>query len=564
MSLTPPTQRALQALYAVYALYLAFVLYNALTVPWWFLPLLAACAIVCHPAVIVTLFFAVTAPIAMEGAFDWAPPPWLETRAVIVLGLPGLALASAAYSAWRGRWFWHLWRGPRTLAAVRLIYGAVPYAVAGLLLKFAYRDVVIEPVAAGLGCLLALRMHAAGFLGDRAPSVRSELGNAALVLGSTFVALIPAEGLARIAYPAVRSNAELYAAHPEYIFTLAENARTRFEFKVTEEETKEVAWNTSSQGLRDRDFGPKQPGETRILLLGDSFTMGHTVDEEDTIGRLLERRLAEKALLPSPTVINGGMSGAGVWQQWGILRDKGLALEPDWVILQVFMPNDIDNALEIVGKKPRAYNLPWHDYLYGMLLKNTPQVRLHTWLRENSGLYRLIAQAMGRPAPIHRLIGGLWFLPPLPDAGPPSEPRPAHMEDRLEPWYPELDEGFALMTEYILKMRAMCAERNIRFAAYAFPDALDVYPEVWKNNIEHPDAKDYRYAYRKSIRLIEEFFDREGIPYFSLTRRFAAAGGADEVFYMLDGHTTPVGNAAVADGMAAFIAQELRRREPGG
>lgn len=559
LSFTPSTRRALQGLYAAYALYLLFVLYNSLTVPWWFIPLLAACAFLCHPFVIVALFFVVTVPIAIEGALDWAPPAWLETRGVFVIGLPTLALISAAYSAWRNAWTWHLWIGPRATALVRLVYGIAPYAVALLLLKFAYRDVVIEPVAAALGCLLALRMHAAGLLEARAPSIRIELGNAALLLGSTLLALLPAEGFARIAFPAVQSNAELYTAHPEYIFTLANNAETRFQFKVTEEDTKEVAWRTSAQGLRDREYGPKQPGETRILLLGDSFTMGHTVDEEDTISRLLESRLAEKELLPSPTVINGGMSGAGVWQQWGILRDKGLALEPDWVILQVFMPNDIDNALEIVGKKPRAYNMIWHDYLYGLVLRNTPQVRLHVWLRENCGLYRITAQAMGRPAPIHQLTGGLWFMPALPDAGPPSENRPAHMEDRLEHWYPELEEGFALMTEYIVKMRAMCAERNIRFAAYAFPDALDVYPDIWKNNIEHPDAQDYRYAYRKSLRLIEDFFDQEGIPYFSLPRRFAAAGSAEEMFYMLDGHTTPLGNAVVADAMAAFIAQELRR-----
>jgi hypothetical protein len=50
----------------------------------------------------------------------------------------------------------------------------------------------------------------------------------------------------------------------------------------------------SSIGFRDREYGEKEPGEYRILMLGDSFTVGHAVtNDSDTIPKLLEPILAQ-------------------------------------------------------------------------------------------------------------------------------------------------------------------------------------------------------------------------------------------------------------------------------
>src|SRR3546814_5572942 len=47
----------------------------------------------------------------------------------------------------------------------------------------------------------------------------------------------------------------------------------------------DVLLETNSRGLReDESVGyEKTPGTTRVLMLGDSFTLGYTVDEPDTL-----------------------------------------------------------------------------------------------------------------------------------------------------------------------------------------------------------------------------------------------------------------------------------------
>lgn len=53
-----------------------------------------------------------------------------------------------------------------------------------------------------------------------------------------------------------------------------------------------VDYHTNGQGFRDREFSPEPPPATlRIACLGDSFTWGTGLREEDTWPRLLEREL---------------------------------------------------------------------------------------------------------------------------------------------------------------------------------------------------------------------------------------------------------------------------------
>jgi lysophospholipase L1-like esterase len=47
----------------------------------------------------------------------------------------------------------------------------------------------------------------------------------------------------------------------------------------------------NARGFRDEPLGPKPPGTKRVLVLGDSFTEGEGVKQEDTAVRVLERLL---------------------------------------------------------------------------------------------------------------------------------------------------------------------------------------------------------------------------------------------------------------------------------
>lgn len=100
---------------------------------------------------------------------------------------------------------------------------------------------------------------------------------------------------------------------------------------------------TNSVGLRNT----QEPDDSRfrILAVGDSLTFGPFVPNEDTWPGWLESILNAQ-LFPSTSVqvLNAGVSGYTIEDEQAYLREKGLALEPDLVILALF-PNDISDLM---------------------------------------------------------------------------------------------------------------------------------------------------------------------------------------------------------------------------
>lgn len=92
-----------------------------------------------------------------------------------------------------------------------------------------------------------------------------------------------------------------------------------------------VAFN--SLGLRDAERSPApEPGTVRILALGDSVTFGMGVPEADTSPRRLES-LLNAAPGPRVEVRNMGTPGYNTLQELAQLREVGLGLRPDLVVV---------------------------------------------------------------------------------------------------------------------------------------------------------------------------------------------------------------------------------------
>jgi hypothetical protein len=94
----------------------------------------------------------------------------------------------------------------------------------------------------------------------------------------------------------------------------------------------------------------RQVGSYRLLVLGDSFTEGVHVGEEE----LFTAKMEEAA--PDLEVLNAGVGGYGTVQEFLYLANEGLKLNPNLVIL-MFYPNDLtDNALSYYpGFGPRPF-----------------------------------------------------------------------------------------------------------------------------------------------------------------------------------------------------------------
>ena len=99
-------------------------------------------------------------------------------------------------------------------------------------------------------------------------------------------------------------------------------------------------FTTNALGIRAAELGPKQPGETRVLAVGDSFTLGLAVDDSETFSAELDARLGE-----SVTVLNAGVPGYGTAQATALMRRLVPKTGADAVLLTVYTGNDLRDNL---------------------------------------------------------------------------------------------------------------------------------------------------------------------------------------------------------------------------
>ena len=91
----------------------------------------------------------------------------------------------------------------------------------------------------------------------------------------------------------------------------------------------------NSLGFRDREIGPKNPNRYRIAIIGDSFTFGNGIEEQDRFSNLIQGVLG-----PQYEVLNLGHPGNNLPDHL-IELDLALKMSPDFVLLQLY-ENDFE------------------------------------------------------------------------------------------------------------------------------------------------------------------------------------------------------------------------------
>lgn len=95
-------------------------------------------------------------------------------------------------------------------------------------------------------------------------------------------------------------------------------------------------------GLRGHEPRPEADGDAglRVVCLGDSFTFGWGVQDDETFPVLVEEAL-DAALEEPVDVINCGLPGYNTYQEHQLYKKLMAPLEPDYVVIAWYM-NDLD------------------------------------------------------------------------------------------------------------------------------------------------------------------------------------------------------------------------------
>lgn len=168
-----------------------------------------------------------------------------------------------------------------------------------------------------------------------------------VLCAGVMIGVILGEGVVRVylfgydafSYERIRSNVPIgVSGHLEkskndtILFALKQNIKgfhSRREFR------------TNALGFRDVECSmPKRSQTIRGLVIGDSWTMGAGVLEEETYHGVVERHLNHQFPSQEVELINLGVGGYNLFNYLGVLEEKSLRLEPDFIIFGFCGNND--------------------------------------------------------------------------------------------------------------------------------------------------------------------------------------------------------------------------------
>ena len=326
-------------------------------------------------------------------------------------------------------------------------------------------------------------------------------------------------------------------------------------------QTKEfdVTITTNRYGLRGPDpVLPKPAGVTRILMLGDSFTFGYPVRDDETFCHLIEAGLRAKGLRAE--VVNGGVSGYSPTLSYLSLREEFLTFEPDLVVLwfdlgDVADDNNFQRNLRydaqshLLGADPRYLDGHFSYWQWAVdhsalarWLNNKPLLTLQKMQILGVGGY-LRAVARGERAKF--AIARLRAEQGGPDAGKGDRfvlVRSWSTVERVQP-------AWAASEKYLRLIHELLAARKIPFILGVYPYGMNAGPDEWEKGRRFWGFEAGKtYDYRVAQAVYRRFSQAEHVPLVDTFDDFrtAAASTDAKLFFAHDGHLTPAGHRVLA------------------
>jgi lysophospholipase L1-like esterase len=330
------------------------------------------------------------------------------------------------------------------------------------------------------------------------------LASALLALVSLLVAGVAGEIAFRAYQRQLYRSRTLAAASPwetlpgERIYGLKRNHQGRGEFMV--DHARAVPYRTSSLGLRGGEVGPRVPGVHRVLALGDSYTFGWAVEEDQSYPRQTEALFA--AAGRSVEVVNAGVPGYNTRQERALLAELLPVVRPDAVALG-FAMNDAE---------PQMTVLPPPDETYAC-------AGVWTW-EASKRLWNLKLCPEGRPLPLRLLTPSQEFLP----AYDPGSPKWARTEEALS--------GIA----------ALCEDARVPLVVLVLPD----FNRDFSN-----------YPFGVIHQRLRDWGARRGVAVVDLLPLVAGAD-SEALRVAGDGHPNAAGQRLIAEALRAQLEARLR------
>ncbi len=293
----------------------------------------------------------------------------------------------------------------------------------------------------------------------------------------------------------------------------------------------------NSLGLKEDEFKTKKnKGTFRILVLGDSFTVGTNLKREHGYPKILEAILnngREKRI----EVINAGVDGWNPFQYAQYYKYYGRKIEHNLVIVGLFVGNDVYDLETSIKELPTV--------VLGRRLGRRLAKRAFSKLKISLYTHFNIARIIINKAPplthfertdCTDFSGFLLWIQKFKLKN--------HLKQNKKQY---VDAQKAVYQ--IQRINDLAAQSSIPLVLVMLPDEDQVNPLLQKKII--PDDQRELYDFTMPQTMLKEMFDKTGVTTIDLLPDFLKSG---ECLYMNDTHFNPAGQLLTAKIIAAEIS----------
>jgi hypothetical protein len=340
-----------------------------------------------------------------------------------------------------------------------------------------------------------------------------------------------------------------------------------------------ISVHNNSRGIRGPEYSYKpRADELRVLIIGDSFTAGYTVQFEETFGQLLERRLNDGSSFPY-TVISAGTEAYSTDQEFLFFVGEGRKYRPDVTVLMFFFNDIWFNTQPVYGggdfqSKPlfrlderRKPVLAYKPNSTSNEATTTPAtsptkkdsegvtatLATKRWLNEHSHLYRLVRRITKNDFRITPIpLRDVWFQYPLLDQY--RVFQVSYDEDIRMAW--DLTEAL------IVELARQAASKGSLFLLFHIPPRESVYDDVWHKALAYHSLRDGEWQADRVELQLGIICSKHNLDCILPTARFrdkAQEISPKRLYLVADPHWSPEGHQLAGLLLAEHIRSKMTR-----
>ncbi len=361
-------------------------------------------------------------------------------------------------------------------------------------------------------------------------------------------ALLGGEAITRGLFPQpLDSRMNIYEADAQVGFIHRPNATAR-------EKSREynVSYRINGEGLRDREYGAKTDRTFRVLLLGDSFSVSHGLEIEDSLSRQLERALQAAAdgdgLGVQVQVVNAAVGGYSPFNYWKAYERWQGMYRADAVL---------------VGLSPDDYDCSNADarYLIQDGLTLGAAVGSEELKRQSGGIAKTVRKWLSWNSQLYVLARNFFYYSDL--GGRLSlraNDRLAVQAGQLAQYRRSEAEGLWTKTfSYLAKLEADCRAGRVPLVIARIPLKLEIDPAEYARVTASGGAAAGGLDLELPRRTIEEFCSRQNIPFLDPVPALRARQPSKACYFVYDGHWNAEG---IRVSVESFARQWRQYRLP--